>query len=99
MTDEPENLTLRLLREMREENASFREEVRQGFDAANKRFDRLEAESTTQSALLGKVIDAVTELARGQEQLAEMQQIHGNRLNVIDARLATIERHTGLVKA
>lgn len=85
MSEEPENHTLRLLREMREEN--------------KERFDRLEAESKTQSALLGKVIDAVTELAKGQEKIAAAQQTHGSRLNTIDARLADIEREVGLVKA
>ncbi len=79
MTDEPENHTLRVLREMREENAGFREEVRQGFrevhqEAAdfraevNDRSSRLEAESRSQSETLGKVIDAVTKIATVQEQ-------------------------------
>ena len=54
--------------------------------------DRLEAESTTQSALLGKVLDATL-------KIAATQQIHGGRLNMIEARLAEIERETGLVKA
>jgi hypothetical protein len=85
MTEEPENHTLRLLREMREE-------MKTGFSAANERFDRLEAESKTQSALLGKVLDATL-------KIAATQQIHGGRLNMIEARLAEIERETGLVKA
>jgi hypothetical protein len=33
------------------------------------------------------------------EQIHEIQQNQGARLNVIDGRLAIIERHTGLVKA
>ncbi len=92
MTEELENHTLHLLREMREE-------IKAGFGAVNERLerlegkvDRLEAESATQSALLGKVMDATL-------KIAATQQIHGSRLNIIDARLAEIERETGLVKA
>ena len=62
---------------------------------------------------LGKLEGAVSELqiavavirtgqAAADEQLAkivEAQLIHGGRLNIIDARLATIEREAGLVKA
>ncbi len=33
------------------------------------------------------------------EQVHEVQQNNGARLNVIDGRLAIIEKHTGLVKA
>jgi hypothetical protein len=33
------------------------------------------------------------------EKVYETQQNHGARLNVIDGRLAIIEKHTGLVKA
>ena len=68
-------------------------------EEVKERFASLEAESKTQSALLGKVIDAVTELAKGQEKIAAAQQIHGSRLNTMDARLAGIEREIGLVKA
>ncbi len=85
MADEPENLTIRLLQELRAESEAFREEVK-------TRFDRIEAESATQSALLGKVLDATL-------KIAATQQIHGGRLNMIEARLAEIERETGLVKA
>jgi septation ring formation regulator EzrA len=88
MTDEPENLTLVLLREMRSEQ------------------ERL-------ASMLGKVTDAVTQIAATQEhhgevlsrhsellsQILETQQSYGGRLNVIDGRLALIERHAGMVKA
>jgi chromosome segregation ATPase len=33
------------------------------------------------------------------EKIYETQQNHGARLNVLDGRLAIIEKHTGLVKA
>jgi hypothetical protein len=95
MTDEPENLTLALLREMR-------------------------AEQERLAAMLGKVTDAVTDVAATQDhhsqiltrhseilehhsgllgQIYEIQQNNGARLNAIDGRLAIIEKHTGLVKA
>ena len=88
MTDEPENLTLVLLREMR-------------------------AEQERLASMLGKVTDAVTQIARTQDhqgevlarhsellgQILETQQSYGGRLNVIDGRLALIEKHAGMVKA
>ena len=102
MAEEPENLTLKLLREMR-------------------------AEQERLASLLGKVADAVTQIAATQEQhgqilmrhseilehhsatldhhsglldkISETQANQGARLNAIDGRLALIERHTGMVKA
>ena len=88
MTDEPENLTLKLLREMR-------------------------AEQERLTSMLGKVTDAVTQIARTQDhhgevlarhsdllgQILETQQSYGGRLNVIDGRLALLEKHAGMVKA
>lgn len=102
MADEPDNLTLKLLREMR-------------------------AEQERLASLLGKVADAVTQIAATQdhhtevlarhsvilehhsavldrhsellEKLADTQANQGARLNAIDGRLALIERHTGMVQA
>jgi uncharacterized protein YciW len=105
MADEPENLTLVLLREMRAELADVREQTAQ--------IPELRAEQHALANLLGKVADAVTEVAKTQErhsqvlarhsellgQILETQQSHGARLNGVDSRLAIIERHTGLVKA
>ncbi len=84
MADEPENMTLRLLREMRDEAASFRAEV-------NGRFDKLEFEVAAMRADQGRMVITL-------ETLHEGQQIQGSRLNVIDGRLAQIEKHVGLVK-
>ena len=84
MADEPENMTLRLLREMRDEAASFRAEV-------NGRFDKLEFEVAAMRADQGRMVTTL-------ETLHEGQQIQGSRLNVIDGRLAQIEKHVGLVK-
>lgn len=73
----------------------------------------VKSEQANSAALLGKVADAVTAIAATQqhhsetlarhsellEHILETQQSYGGRLNVIDGRLAIIERHTGLVKA
>jgi chromosome segregation ATPase len=105
-TNEPENATLRLLREMRAENASFREEVKQGFAKVGERFNGVDAR-------FDKLESAVSELQVGfaamradqgrmagtLETIHEDQQLHGSRLNAIEGRLARIEKHVGLVKA
>ena len=44
MADEPENLTLRLLQEMRAENAAFRVEVRGSFEKVAAETARVRAE-------------------------------------------------------
>jgi chromosome segregation ATPase len=96
MADEPENVDLRFLAEQGKrilaELAEARAEVR--------------AEQHALASLLGKVSDAVTEIAKVQERhseilgkLVEIQANQGARLNVIEGRLAIIEKHTGLVKA
>jgi len=68
MVDEPENLTLKLLREMRAEQAAMREDV------AGLRGDmqELRAEQHALASLLGKVSDAVTEIAKVQERHSEI---------------------------
>jgi len=99
MTDEPENMTLKLLREMR-------------------------AEQERLASMLGKVADAVTQIAETQElhtevltrhsgilehhstilehhsglleKINEVQQNQGARLNAIDGRLAGLEYTAGL---
>jgi hypothetical protein len=42
MADDPENHTLRLLQQMREENAEFRKEVRERFNAMDARLEAVE---------------------------------------------------------
>ena len=92
MAEEPENLTLALLREMRAEMREGFAEMRQRLDGIEGRLGRIEAEQERFASLLGKVADAVT-------AIAELQQNHGARLNAIEGRLAIIEKNTGLVKA
>ena len=62
MTDEPENLTLKLLREMR-------------------------AEQERLASMLGKVTDAVT-------QIAAIQEHHGQ---ILERHSAILEHHSGLL--
>jgi hypothetical protein len=102
MVDEPENLTLILLREIRAEQVAMREDI------AGMRGDMTEVrvEQHALAGLLGKVTDAVTEVAKVQEQhsvllreIVETQRSHGGRLNTIDGRLAILERRAGLVEA
>lgn len=73
----------------------------------------MRAEQQGLARLVGKVTDAVTQIATTQDhhgevlarhsellgQILETQQSYGGRLNVIDGRLALIERHAGMVKA
>jgi hypothetical protein len=101
MADEeiPENVDLRflatqnarILQELGDARAE-RAELRQGSAEARDRLDRLEAISKTQAEMLGKVMDATVQIAKGLE-------VAGLRLNTIDQRLALIEEYTGLVKA
>jgi hypothetical protein len=56
MADEPENLTLVLLREIRAEQAATREDMKE-----------VRAEQHALASLLGKVSDAVTAIAATQE--------------------------------
>jgi FtsZ-binding cell division protein ZapB len=86
------------LAEARTERAEMRAELGQ--------LGEVRAEQHALASLLGKVSDAVTEIAKVQERHSELlgkvyeiQQNNGARLNVIEGRLAIIERHTGLVKA
>ena len=114
MADDVENHTLRLLQEMRAEMregqaemrnelaatrnelAATRTEMREGFAEVRQRLSTVEGS-------LGKVIDAVTEVAKIQEkhsgvliELAELERIAGARLNALEARLGRIESKTGL---
>jgi septation ring formation regulator EzrA len=118
MADEVENHTLRLLQEMRTEMregfaevraemrgelaemrnelAATRSEMREGFTEVHQRLSTVEGS-------LGKVIDAVTEIAKMQEkhsglliELAESDRIAGTRLNALEARLGRIESKSGL---
>jgi chromosome segregation ATPase len=80
----------------RNELAATRTEMREGFAEVRQRLSIVEGS-------LGKVIDAVTEIAKIQEkhsslliELADSGRIAGTRLNALEARLGRIESKTGL---
>jgi hypothetical protein len=99
MVDEPENLTIRLLQEIRSE-------MRDGFEKA---FGDLAELRGSVSELRGSVSELQVSVASMRadqnraneilEQVHEVQKNQGARLNVIDGRLAIIEKHIGLVEA
>jgi hypothetical protein len=100
MADEAENHTLRLLQEMRAEMREGQAEMRT--ELAATRAEMRERLSIVEDSL-GKVIVAVTEIAKIQEkhssllmELADSGRIAGTRLNALEARLGRIESKTGL---
>lgn len=99
MTDEPENLTLRLLREMREENASFREEVRQGFQELNIAVAATWADLAIVKDDVAVLKKDVAVLKSDVSALKESVRIIEHDISGIKMRIERIERHTGLVKA
>jgi hypothetical protein len=68
MSEEPENHTLRMLREMREENAAFRTETSARFEAVDGRFDAMRAENLRQHAetraQFASVLETVADIAK-----------------------------------
>jgi hypothetical protein len=99
MADEPENLTLKLLREIRAEQAAMRNDLSGLRDEVRE----VRAEQLSFAGLLGKVSEAVTAVAHLQEihtdlleGLKQGSKLTGGRLNNIEARLARVEQHTGL---
>jgi hypothetical protein len=110
MADEPENHTLRLLREIREEIAKGFDAMRAEnevrfkaidarFDAIDARFDGIDARFEVVERVLGKTIDAVMAIAKVQDRHTESLQIVEGYLSVIAKRVERIEKHTGLVRA
>jgi hypothetical protein len=92
MADEPENLTLALLREIRTGQVAMQADI-----------DHLRAEMRKNVSELSIGIAALsTDLKATKavvDKIHETQKNHGARLNAIDGRLAIIEGHAGLVKA
>ncbi len=95
MADEPENLTLVLLREIRAEQERLAIMLGKVTDAVTE----VAATQSHHSAVLGRHSEILTHHSELLEKINETQQNYGARLNAIDGRLAIIERHTGLVKA
>ncbi len=108
-----ENHTLALLREMRTDIGEMRAEMRTEIGAMKaelqeqgRRLDEQGRRLDEQGRTLGKVIDAVTAIARTQEnhsvllgKMHEGQMIIERDLSAIKMRVERIERHTGLVQA
>jgi hypothetical protein len=111
MTDESVDLSflarqgkqiLAELADVRTEQAAMREDMK----AIRAEQAEIRAEQHAFASLLGKVSDAVTAIASTQERhseilgkIVEIQANQGARLNVIEGRLAIIEKHIGLVQA
>jgi hypothetical protein len=91
MADEPENLTLMLLREMRAELGAIKTELAE-IKEQTKRIPELQVAVAAIRTDQGRTNELL-------EQVHETQQNQGARLNAIDGRLALIEKHTGMVKA
>ena len=99
MADEPENLTLKLLREMRAE-------MRDGFAELRGEIVEMKAEIVDMQAgderrdIAIAAISADLKIAKHLlEQVHDTQKNQGARLNAIDGRLALIEKHVGMVQA
>jgi hypothetical protein len=92
MADEPENLTLKLLGEIRAE-------MREGFEKAFGDLAELRGSVSELQVAIAAV--SVTQWHHSEllSKIAEIQANQGARLNAIDGRLAIIEKHTGLAKA
>ena len=88
MTDEPENLTLKLLREIRAEGKTQSELLGKAMNAIMELAGDVKVIGDNVSTLKTEVSD-----------ISERLQTVEGRLNTIDSRLARIEKHTGLVKA
>jgi hypothetical protein len=109
MTDDIENHTLRLLQEMRTEMAGLRDDFArfdQRLTAVEQRLTAVEQRQGGLEGTMSKVIDAVTAIAKVQEQhsamlaeLVETSRISGGRLNTVEARVGRIEKQAGMTLA
>lgn len=106
MADEPENLVLVQLREMRTDAAAFRKEVAARFDAIDARFEvtdgrieNIDRRLALTEAAQNEMLQILKEMAASVTVIGKAQQVTGARLNTMDQRLALIEEHIGFVKA
>jgi polyhydroxyalkanoate synthesis regulator phasin len=65
---EPENQTLRLLRELREQGDSMHSEMREGFESVNERLKNL------QQAMIGESVLGRYTVAEVEERLGSLEQ-------------------------
>ena len=99
MTDEPENLTLKLLREMRAE-------MREGFEKAFSELGEVRTEQQAMRQELAAIKSGQNEIAVEVAVLGANMRDVKETLNIIEhdisamkLRIERIERHTELVKA
>jgi uncharacterized protein YdcH (DUF465 family) len=91
MADEPENHTLHLLREMRDEIKTIRAstdripKIAEDVGELQREVAAMRVDQNRTNALL--------------EDVAAIQKNQGARLNVMEARLGLIEKHIGIVDA
>lgn len=104
MSDEPENLVLHLLREMREEMATksdiaqLRAEMATKQDVAELR-DELRAEMATKRELADTRKELGEQIVGLRRTLVEYHSVvvgHGSLISDLDARLRRVERHLNL---
>jgi methyl-accepting chemotaxis protein len=98
MSDEPESHTLRLLREMREENAAFRAEVNARFEQVDRRFEQMDRRFDEMQAQFATVLQTVVDMAKAvnivHEDMAELrtgQKIIETELRGLRGRVERIE--------
>jgi septal ring factor EnvC (AmiA/AmiB activator) len=98
MTDDPENHTLRLLREMREENAAFRAEVNARFEQVDRRFEQVDRRFDEMQGQFATVLQTVVDIAKAvnivHEDVAELrvgQKIVETELRGLRGRVERVE--------
>jgi predicted nuclease with TOPRIM domain len=99
MADEPENLTLKLLREMRADITGLRDdmkEVRAEQAAVREDLKEIRAEQHALASLLGKVSDAVTAIAATQEHHSQVLARHSELFGQV---IETQQSHGGRLNA
>ena len=84
MADEPENLILRLLREMRQET--------------NQRFDAAEQQMLNLQSSIGGLASAIGELKTDVKELTLLNGLLEIRMGKVTDRLDRIEKHLGPLK-
>jgi hypothetical protein len=110
MADEPENHTIRLLREMREETSTRFGEMDRRFGETDRRFDEMRVENQRQHTetrqQLGTVLETVLEMAKAVNaihgdvgDLRRGQKIIENELRGLRGRVERIEDRLDLAKA
>lgn len=99
MADEPENLVLVQLREMRADAAAFRNEVSTQFKEIGARLDNVENRLALTEAAQSEMLHILKDMAASVTAIGKAQQVTGSRLNSMDRGLALIEERIGFVKA